>query len=514
MSLRWVWGLLALSAVAAFGQATGGPPGQTKEKPWSEVDDSEGWVRKSHSATLKGQTYTYTSTVGSIPSRDATSGETQGHIYFIEYRLDSPSSTSKRPVTFVFNGGPGSASLWLHLGFVGPKRVKMLPDGMMPPPPYELAPNDESLLPVTDLVLIDPVGTGYSRPEKPEFGAKFWGVQEDIHSVGEFIRTWLSLENRWTSPTFVMGESYGGIRGSGLSQYLTQSGVGLNGLILVSPYINGSIQDPAKGNDQPYAFYLPTYAAAAWYHKKLSPAMEKMQVGDLVKQVQNWVYDVYLPALLRGEQLSPAKRKEIEAQLEKYTGLSAKFLNDSNLRIRDFDYFKELLRDQRYTVGRYDARFKGMDRLWVSEGPDYDPSDSQVTPPFTSCMNDYIRNELGFKTNLRYYVLGEGMTGGWKMGEGAVDTSDMLRDAMHQNPYTKLFVAMGYYDLACPLGTVEQVLNQMELDPRLHANVTRGYYPAGHMMYLDTDARRKLSADISKFITDAAHPSAPDRAIR
>lgn len=484
---------------------------QTTATPAAKEADDANWVKRNHSIRFAGQDLKYTSTAGTIPIREPN-GDVTGRIFFIAYRVDDPANP-KRPVTFVFNGGPGSASLWLHLGFVGPKRVKMQPDGMMPPPPYELVPNDESLLPTTDLVMIDPVGTGYSRPEKPEFGSKFWGVQEDIHSVGEFIRSYLSMESRWLSPIFVMGESYGGIRGAGLAQYLNQFGVGLNGLILVSPYINDSIQSPAKGNDQPYAFYLPTYAAAAWYHKRLSPAMEKKPVGELFKEVQTWVYDEYMPALLRGAALEPAKRKHIADKLGQYTGLSPTYLENTNLRVRDYSWYKELLRDQRYTVGRYDARFKGLDRLWSSDGPDYDPSDSAITPPFTSCMNDYLPNELGYKTNLRYYVLGEGV-GSWKMGEGPSDTSEQLRAAMHQNPYTQLFVAMGYYDLACPMGTVEQILNQMELDPRLQGNVHRGHYPAGHMMYLDSESRKKLHDDVSAFIKTASHPTAPDGTIR
>jgi carboxypeptidase C (cathepsin A) len=437
----------------------------------------------------------------------------EGSMFFTAYKLKD--SAGKRPVTFVFNGGPGSASLWLHLGLVGPKRVKMEPDGMMPPPPYEMVPNDESLLPETDIVCIDPVGTGFSRPAKPEYGSKFWGVHEDIRSVGEFIRSYLTIENRWLSPVFVLGESYGGIRGSGLAQWLNQYGIGLNGLILISPYINGSVQDGGKANELPYAFYMPTFAAAAWYHHRLSAEYEKMPVGQLVKKVQDWVYDEYLPALSRGQSLSPERRARILKQLQAYTGMSKTFLEDTNLRINSFDYFKELLRDKRYTVGRYDARFKGLDRVWNTQGPDYDPSDSAITPPFTSCMNDYLRNDLGYKTNLRYYVLGEGLTGPWKFDEGSLpDTSESLRSAMHQNPYTKLFVAMGYYDLACPLGTVEQILHEMELDPRLASNVSRGYYAAGHMMYLDTESRKKLHSDLAKFIADSSHPTAPPGSIR
>ncbi len=488
------------------------PPTTPPPAPIEKADDAD-WVRTNNTVTIAGQSVSYQATVGLIPIRNAHS-EIEGRIFFTSYRRTNGVPGKKRPVTFVFNGGPGSASLWLHLGFVGPKRVKMEPDGFMPPPPYELVPNDESILPESDIVMIDPVGTGFSRPEKPELGKKFWGVQEDINSVGEFIRVFLTLEKRWLSPVFVMGESYGGIRGSGLAQWLGGNGIGLNGLILISPYINGSVQDPAKANDQPFAFYLPTFAASAWYHKKLDADLEKRPVGDLVKEVQAWVYDEYLPALLRGQTISAAQSKAIVARLHRYTGLSETFLADSNLRITDYNWYKELLRKDRYIVGRYDARFKGMDRIWSTDHPDYDPSDSQITPPFTSTMNDYVRGELGYKTNLKYYVLGEGIWDPWNMGSGTVDESEALRSALHQNPYTKLFVASGYYDLACPLGTVEQILNQLELDPRLKANVSRGYYAAGHMMYLDDDCRKKLHADVAKFIEAATTPTAPAGTIR
>ncbi|AIE84872.1 S10 family peptidase [Fimbriimonas ginsengisoli] len=480
------------------------------QTPAAPAVDSN-WVRREHSATLAGKALSYTTTAGSMPIRN-NQGETEGRIFFTAYRVKE--SGAKRPVTFVFNGGPGSASLWLHLGFVGPKRVKMEPDGMMPPPPYELVANDESLLPETDLVMIDPVGTGYSRPEKPEYGKKFWGVQEDIRSVGEFIRMYLTEEQRWLSPVFVLGESYGGIRGAGLAEWLNGNGIGLNGLILVSPYLNGNTADFSKANDQPYAFYLPTYSAAAWYHHKLPADLEKKPVGEVVKEVQAWVYDEYLPALTRGDTLSPDKRKAIRQKLQRYTGLSETYLENTNLRIRDNSFYKELRRADHYSVGRLDARFVGLDRLWSDAGPDFDAANSAITPPFVSCMNDYVRGELGFKSDLKYYVLGEGLTDSWNFGSGALDTSESLRNALHQNPYTKLFVAMGYYDFACPLGTVEQSINQMELDPRLKSNIHRGYYPAGHMMYLDTPSRRKLHDDLAGFYREAIAPKAPAGTIR
>lgn len=434
-------------------------------------------------------------------------------MFFTSYqRTDLPEGT-KRPVTFVFNGGPGSASVWLHLGLVGPKRVKLgTAEGFMPPPPYELTTNDESLLPESDLVLIDPIGTGYSRPEKPELGRKFWNVQGDIDSVGEFIRSYLSAENRWLSPVFVMGESYGGIRGSGLAKWLGDHGIGLNGLILVSPYINGSIQDSSKGNDQPAAFTLPTFAATAWYHKKAASDLLKKPLPEFYKEVMNWVYDEYMPALVRGDTLPEAKRKAIVSKLHRYTGLSESYLDDANLRINDYNWYKELLRKDRYVVGRYDSRFTGMDRVWNTDHADEDPSYTQISGLFTSTANDYLKNTLGYTTTQQYFILGEGL-GGWEYRPGVLDESEALRNAMHNNPYTKLFVAMGYYDVACPMGTVEQILDQMELDPRLKGNVQRGRYAAGHMIYLDDICRKQLHTDLANFIKSASSPTAPEKTI-
>jgi len=481
-------------------------PAQTEVQP--------DWVRKDHDAVIPGQTIKYQTTAGLMPIR-AHNGDIEGRIFFTSYKRTNSPSTSKRPLLFLFNGGPGSASVWLHLGLAGPKRPKMgSSEGFMPPPPYELVPNNESLLPEADFVAIDPVGTGFSSPEKPELGAKFWSVDGDISSVGEFIRSYLTTENRWLSPIFVMGESYGGVRGAGLANWLHGHGVGLNGLILISPYLGTIVQDGGKGNDTPYAFNLPTFATAAWYHKKLGPDMESKTVDQVYHDALDFAYDEYLPALDRGDNLAPARRKELIEKLHHLTGLSETWLDDTNLRISDYDWYKELMRKDRYVMGRYDSRFVGIDRVWNTQGPDSDPSFSQVEPVFTSTINDYLPNEIGYKTTKRYYILGEGLTGPWKMPEGILDESETLREALTNNPYTKVMVAMGYYDLACPMGTVDQVLDKMELDPRLKGNVIRHRYPVGHMVYLDEMSRKQLHADIAAFIKLQTNPTAPVGTVR
>jgi carboxypeptidase C (cathepsin A) len=371
--------------------------------------------------------------------------------------------------------------------------------GMMPPPPYEYVPNNESILPFTDFVCVDPVGTGFSRPAKPEYGSKFWGVQEDINSVGEFIRTFLTNENKWLTPLFLLGESYGTTRAAGLSNWLTSHGVGVNGIVFVSTVLNFASQDTSPGNDIPYAFYLPSFTATAHYHKKLAADLQKRPVESVLDEVRKFIYDEYLPALAKGDSMSETEQKKIAAKLSHYTSIPAQFILDTKLRIRQNNFWKELLRDEKYTVGRLDARFKGMDRLWNGQGPDYDASNTAIAPPYTSCMNHYVRNDLGYKTDAPYYVLGEGI-GRWNWGDQPVDTSAALRTAMVQNPFLKSLFACGYYDMATPFGSVEFTVNQMNLDARVRGNVSFTYYTAGHMMYLDDMNRKKLRDDVRKFM--------------
>lgn len=479
-------------------------------RPQTEVQPD--WVRKNHTATIAGQMVKYQTTAGMMPIR-SKAGDIEGRIFFTYYkRTDLPAGT-KRPISFVFNGGPGSASVWMHLGFVGPKRPKMgTKEGFMPAPPYELVTNDESILPESDIVTIDPVGTGYSRPAKPELGQKFWGVDGDITSVGEFIRSFLSTENRWLSPIFVMGESYGGIRGSGLSIWLHGRGIGLSGLVLVSPLIGPPTADAAiKAPDARAAYYFPTFVSSAWYHHRLSPEMERKPVAEVYNAALKFAREEYLPALSAGDTLPAEKRKDVLAKLVAFTGLSESYLDKANLRVSDFRWYKELLRSDHDLIGRYDARYLGIDLNPTSDRGGPDPSYTQVQPAFTSGINDYLPGELGYKTTLRYYILGEGIDGRWQYPEGdsPLDKSDSIRQALAANPYTKVMVCMGYYDVACPMGTNDALLDRLNLDPRLKNNVIRKRYQTGHMIYLDDAARKQMHADIAAFIKAQSNPTAP-----
>lgn len=468
------------------------------------------WVRKDHIARIAGKTVKYQTTAGMMPIRSKV-GDVEGRIFFSYYRRTDAGPAGKRPITFVFNGGPGSASVWLHLGFAGPKRPKMgTKEGFMPSPPYELVTNDESILPESDIVNIDPVGTGYSRPNKPEDGAKFWGVDVDINSVGEFVRSFLSTEGRWLSPIFVMGESYGGIRGAGLSNWLHRYGIGLNGLILVSPLIGPAVADTTRGNDARFAFSLPTMAATGWYHKRLSPEMQSKTAHQVYEEALRFARQEYFPALGEGDKLSPEKQKEIAAKLSALTGLTAEMWETSKLRISTGRWYKELLRSDKRLIGRYDSRFVHFDLYPDTDRGGEDPSYTQVQPAYTSGINDYLANDLGYKTTLKYYILGEGIGGPWKYPEGGpLDMSNPLRQALSNNPYTKVMVTMGYYDVACTMGANDELLDRLQIDPKLRGNIVRTRYEAGHMIYLDDECRRQLHADVAKFIKDQSNPTAP-----
>jgi carboxypeptidase C (cathepsin A) len=472
-----------------------GKPAEKEEPP----------VVTQHEIHAGGKTLKYTATTGMMPLRDAK-GEIEGHIFFMAYTLDGAGDTSRRPLMFSFNGGPGSASVWLHLGAVGPKRVVMLPDGQMPAPPFHLVDNEYTWLDQTDLVFIDPVGTGYSRAEKPELNKKFWSLRGDIESVGEFIRMYLTRYERWTSPLFLVGESYGTTRAAGLSGYLIERGIAFNGIVLVSSILNFQTAAFAKGNDLPYVLYLPSYAATAWYHHKLAPDLER-DLPKTLKQVEEWAATGYAEALAKGDRLSAAERQQTVERLSRYTGLEKRFIDNSNLRVAIFPFTKELLRDERRTVGRIDSRFKGIDASAATATPEFDPSIAAIRPPYTTTFNNYVRGELGYKTDLEYYILGEGITGPWEWGpasrEGYPDTSDDLRQAFAKNPYMKLFVASGHFDLATPYFATEYTLAHMGLDPSQRRNIQTGEYEAGHMVYIDAKQLEKLKRDVAGFIESA-----------
>ncbi|WP_232279023.1 S10 family peptidase [Geotalea uraniireducens] len=454
-----------------------------------------------HKVVVENREIGYMVTTGHLPVMN-DAGESEAQIFFIAYTADNPSPGIRRPLLFIFNGGPGAASVWLHLGAVGPRRVQMLPDGRMPPPPYQLVDNEFTWLDQADLVFIDPVGTGYSRAVKPELTKKFATVQGDIDSVGRFIRLYLARYGRWNSPLFLVGESYGAFRAAGLSDYLFEHGAALNGIILISSVMNMQAISFDQGNDLPYELFLPSYTATAWYHKKLSPDLQ----GDLDKTlatVENWAATGYLTALGKGDTLSPEERRTVVEKLSAFTGLDKSYIDNRNLRIDNRSFVRDLLRDQRQVVGFMDSRFTAAN-LDPAAPFGFDPTVATIRAPYTATFNDYVRRELGFKSDLEYFTLGGGIgRWDWEAKNGYADSSENLRNAFAKNPYMKLFVASGCFDLATPHFSTEYTINHLGLTPALRGNITTRRYRAGHMMYLDRTSLSQLKKDVAAFIAGA-----------
>jgi carboxypeptidase C (cathepsin A) len=456
-----------------------------------------------HELRAGGRTLRYTATTGYLPIRNATSGDLEARIFFIAYTLGGGGKPPQRPLTISFNGGPGSSSVWLHLGALGPRRVRMNDDGTMPAPPYALVDNEATWLDQTDLVFVDPVGTGYSRAAKPELGKRFWGVQGDIESVGEFIRLYLTRYGRWNSPLFMVGESYGTTRAAGLAAYLVDRGIAFNGVLLVSSILNFQTARFTVGNDLPYVLFLPTYAATAWYHKRLTPELQRDLTATL-REVEAWAAVEYAAALAKGAALPASERAAVADRLARYTGLDRRIVEQNDLRIEIQRFCKDLLRDGGQIVGRLDSRFVGTERNTAAERPAFDPSLAAIRPPYTATFNDYVRRELGFKSDLAYYILGGGIgTWEWDAENQFADTSDALGDALTRNPHMRLFVASGYFDLATPYFATEYTLNHLGLDQSLRDRMTRRYYRAGHMMYIDVQELAALRRDVAAFLREA-----------
>lgn len=474
--------------------------GDQKEPPKLLLDEPTSVTK--HSIRVGGKQLNYTATTGYMPIRNAQNGETEAKIFYMAYTLDKP--PANRPLMFSFNGGPGSASVWLHLGALGPKRVKMLDNGFLPPPPYQMETNEGTWLTDTDLVFVDTVGTGYSRATKPEFGSKFFGLNGDIESTGEFIRMYLGRENRWSSPLFLVGESYGTTRVSGLSNWLFDKGIGLNGVLLISTVMNFQTIRFADNNDVPLVLILPSYATTAWYHKKLSATMQAKTVEQIAQEAEAFASNEYAPALLRIDRLSPQEKQTLADKFSQFTGLSKDFIEQNNFRVELSEFMKELLRDRRRTVGRLDSRFTGIDRDAAGDNTDGDPSMNAIRPPFTSVFNDYVRRDLNFNSDLEYYLLGGGIgRWNWNVDNGYADTSMRLKDAMAKNPYMKIFIGQGYYDMATPFFAAEYTVTAMNLDPELRKNISFAYYESGHMMYIEKNSLIKLKTDASAFIQNS-----------
>ena len=478
-----------------------------EEKP----EPKDNLVETKHSVMIGGKESKYTALAGTMvmkeegPDRNKEfeGQKPRAEVFFIAYTRDDVDDRATRPITFCFNGGPGSSSVWLHLGALGPRRVQLKEDGQLPAPPFKLVNNDFSLLDVTDLVFIDPISTGYSRPVEGQKAREWHGFSKDIGSVGDFIRLYTTRYRRWLSPKFLAGESYGTTRASGLAEYLQERhGMYLNGIMLVSAALDFTALDFYVNNEVPYVLFLPGYAAAAWYHGKLK---SRRPLQSLLREVEQFASGEYASALLQGDQLPKRERAQVVAKMARYTGLSPEFIERSNLRVNDQHFFKELLRDRGQTIGRLDSRLLGRDRLGVTERPEYDPLMTATSGPYTATFYDYVRSDLNFETDLPYEIITD-FVWPWSYAEFEnqfVNVGEKLRSAMTRNPYLKVFVANGYFDLGTPYYATEYVVNHLGLDPETRKNLSMGYYEAGHMMYIHQPSLAKFKDDLAGFIRSA-----------
>ncbi len=455
--------------------------------------------------TLGGKPIAYTATAATIDLKDAK-GETDGRMFYVAYTAEGVDA-KQRPVTFLFNGGPGSSSLWLHMGSFGPMRVETPDAGPTPPAPYRLVENSESLLDRTDLVFIDAMGTGFSRIVGKGEPKNFYGTDQDVAAFAQFIERWLSVNNRWNSPKFLLGESYGTTRGAALLAYLERRGVAFNGAVFVSSYLNAwdDLNGPAFANDRAYELYLPTLAATAWHYKKIDP--RPADLAAFLAEVRKFSLGEYSQALEQGNKLDPATRAAIAAKLHRYTGLSEAYILSANLRIDPSRFQKELLRGERRTVGRLDGRYQGIDHDAAGETPEYDPASSAIAAAYTSALNAYVRETLGYKTDelykpTNYEEVGKDWDDRHRTDSGRApmpDVAEDLRLVMSQNPNLKLFSANGYFDFATPFFETEYTLGHMGLDPTLEKNIVFGYYPSGHMIYLHEPSLKQMKVDLARF---------------
>jgi carboxypeptidase C (cathepsin A) len=495
---------------AAQTPATGGEQHKDKDADKETPVPAEKPVATHHEMTLGGKTLKYTATAGTLTIRDEDD-KPYGSIFYVAYTLDGAEAKA-RPVSFLYNGGPGSASLWLHMGSFSPVRIATDSPNPTAGPPFKLAPNEYSLLDKSDLVFIDAPLTGYSRAVGKATAKDFTGVDQDLHAFDRFIIRYLSVNQRWNSPKFLIGESYGTTRSAALADMLGNDGVQLNGVVLISSILNYNIR--AGGYDMLYIGNLPSYAAAAWYFNKIpnKPA----DLAAWVEQARQFASGAYAHALFAGHNLPAAELDAVAKEVSRFTGLSVDYVKETNLRISPTRFRKEVLRDDRRTLGRYDMRFEGVDLDAAGEAPSYDASDTGISGAFVAALHDYMERELKYESTDAYRPSANSIgqwdwkhrptSGGFGMGGEQAQpwVAADLASAMRKNPHLKVFSANGYFDLATPFFLTEYDLSHMDLDPALRGNVQFGYYPSGHMIYLNVEALHQLKEDLAVFITKAA----------
>ncbi len=464
-------------------------------------------VTTQHSLMLRGKKLEYTARAGTIVLRDekekdgvSEGNQDQAQLFFVAYTLNGVKDLGSRPITFCFNGGPGSSSVWLHMGVFGPRRVVMGDAGALLPAPFGLEDNPQTMLEHSDMVFIDPVGTGFSRVAQGGKAKDFYGFTRDIESVGDFIRLFVSRDGRWLSPKFLAGESYGTTRASGLAGYLQERhGMYLNGITLVSTVLDFSTIRFSLGNDLPHTLYLPAFAATAYYHGVTRGA----SLETHLRQAEEFAQGAYMSALFKGHRLEGNDQTRVVREVARLTGVSRDFVERSNLRLEIMRFCKELLRHKGLTVGRLDSRFTATDRDSAGETFEFDPSYAAIYGAYTAAFNQYVRSELGFETDTTYEILNFKVFQPWSYKEFEnryVNVSETLRKAMTMNPSLRVLVLNGYYDLATPYWASDYVFDHLGIPQHLRENLETKYYQAGHMMYVHQESLEQMATDIKGFI--------------
>ena len=521
LSILLLVSLISVQAQQRGDQRPGAPP-DVQQRPPTTRDEPGGQApaqhevaganeekisQTSHAIRIDGRDIKYTTTAGTLPIR-LDDGKVAARMFFVAYTKDGEDAKT-RPISFLYNGGPGAATIWLHMGSFAPRHVQMADDGFQPPPPYHLVDNENSLVDVSDLVFVDAVDTGYSRVVPGVNNAQFHGQDGDIRAFGEFVNEYLKAYSRWPSPKFLIGESYGTIRSAGLAPELqSRHGIELNGIVLISSLLTYQTLSPAPDNDVAYADQIETFAATAWYHKRLPADLQQRSIKQVVDEARTFAFGEYMQALTKGNALTDAERNAMAEKLARYTGLAPRFILEANLRVDSGRFRKELLRDKRLMIGRLDGRFTALDADAAGERQEFDPSNTALQGAYTALFQDYVRNELKWDSDLHYPTSGNVRP--WTYVQNRyMDETDPLRQTMAKNPFLKVFVACGYYDMATYMGGAEFNFSHLAYDRPITDRVTFGYYEAGHMIYIRPSAHKALKQDVAKFIRDASGPSRP-----
>lgn len=508
--LSFLLGAVLLSGVSSS-QAAPAAPEAAKPKVEAPVEPAPAASKSEHQIAIDGKPVFYTATAGWLIMKDDKE-KPIARFGYTAYTLKGVEDLGRRPIMFAFNGGPGSSSIWLHMGILGPRRVVVKDAGYTPPPPSEVVDNQYSPLDVTDLVMIDPVGTGFSKPLGEAKGADFWGVDQDIKSVGAFIKRYVTENGRWGSPKYLCGESYGGVRSAGLVHHLqSQHGMNFNGVVLVSPFLSMVSGRDGSSIDLPHILFLPTLAATAWFHDAL--AEKPASIEAYLAEVERFAYQEYAPALMKGYAIPASEKKAIAAKLGKYTGTSADYWERANLRVSHVQFLQELKRNQRIIAGRIDSRFAGPSLNALSEKMDYDPFFPAIGPAYTAAFLEYLHTQLQFGQDEEYRVSAFDVKWDWHHRQPSMSDEDAremsvtntvpdLSMAMTMNPSLHVLVQQGRYDVATPHLAMKYDLDHLEITPEARQRIRVQYYDAGHMMYVNEASAKTFRETTVSFIRE------------